>query len=632
MHTCVPRLLVMVVAAVLAVAPVDAAQLAFSPADFPAGALVPPDDATLKTELAVDKAYQALTAASADCYADAVELLAFGKPADQALSGCLTAASTKFDAAVSKVGPLLPPCLTQAQLALHKAHLTTSLAASNDAIFCAGTVDPTTGLRVPAAAAVDDFRRTAELVRKLHQAREKARASHLQKLTQALRKPDPDGAKRTKARAGWLQKNAKALATFAAKTAKLAAKDQLPSCFAPVVPEVASLLDARAVDTFGAATVGVTDVYVLANGDDGRPVAEVVGIELANGDVRQLDVTFLDPPLDPSPYFRIVLDANGGNATLEIRNAAGQLMKPNAPVQTILANADMIGLAAGVEAVVVRDAPTSELVTAIGAFVARRYAYLRAVAILGSLDSVLVYDHLNVPPVTDPPAPTDQWDDQCYKKDFECSSIAPDTIDVGWIRLFPPSSGTAHISFLDCCLRHDVDFYCGGTYGDFLTANGRLIDCIQDAISGSNLPPIQRGIQLAVWTVLFSGVYVPYTSDDAETGMGFCSSDGSDWNSPEESETCLRRQQSCLCEGNEPAPLCDEPCRINDCSNPPPARYQQSSWEQDCTEDFGCIWHCVGGGVWQAQQCNGRGDGQYVTCQPASCIPPGPQPPAAQCP
>jgi hypothetical protein len=378
---------------------------------------------------------------------------------------------------------------------------------------------------------------------------------------------------------------------------------------------------------------GLTDQQIMTTAE-GRLHFDITAFEENDGARRRFIVR-------TSNFDRIEyrVDDDGNDLTLTILDEHGIPLRAPAAATFLLANVDQQEMDAASEAQALRLNANTELLTqTLATFVARHAQKVSAAAELKSLDLAQIFVRLQVVPYVDPSPITDNWDDQCFKKDFECSSVAPNDIEVTyykWVdvegKILPRLvKRTAVISFLECCLRHDVDFYCGGTWADFLHANAVLVDCVTDQIAASALPPIQKLAQLAWWSVIFSGTFIPYTSDDAETGMGWCSSDGSDWNSPGESETCERRQQSCLCGGSEPAPLCDSPCEINDCSLPVPERYERSAWQDMCVDE--CHWVCLGGGVWGREECRTRGDGQDFDCAPSSCTPADPQPSPSECP
>jgi hypothetical protein len=256
---------------------------------------------------------------------------------------------------------------------------------------------------------------------------------------------------------------------------------------------------------------------------------------------------------------------------------------PLEPLQALLEQADLEGLDAAAEAATAAQVDPVTFGEVVLIQQLRANAYLGAARTLLTLDPAVIYAHLGETLPIEPggPPPCDPAD-VCYKKDFECSSVAPNGINVGF-----RSGGrrrTARISFLACCQQHDIDFYCGGTKDDFHDANNRLVTCIRQQINASPASAFQKALLRGWWTMIFSMTHLRYTFDDSSRGLGFCSSDGSDRNSPEESEMCLCRQHSCLCGGSEPVPLCDDMCRVNSCTLAPPARFQESAWvaQQGC--------------------------------------------------
>src|SRR5262249_37473516 len=105
-----------------------------------------------------------------------------------------------------------------------------------------------------------------------------------------------------------------------------------------------------------------------------------------------------------------------------------------------------------------------------------------------------------------------------------------------------------------------------------------------------------------------------------------------DFNGPDTPQ----RQQSCMCGGTEPTPLCNDPCLVNDCG-PPEAGYTLSDFDLACNQTGG-EWGCkevidrqtgeVVARSWTTEAYDERGDGHYRSnYRPAQCTPPGPPPP-----
>jgi hypothetical protein len=282
------------------------------------------------------------------------------------------------------------------------------------------------------------------------------------------------------------------------------------------------------------------------------------------------------------------------------------------------------------------------------AFAMRRGNWLHAGAVAGSLQPGRILDvyagHLQTPGdlavvLGKPPFDAD-WSRHCYTdgQDFECSDqgdiVIPESITlhyqvvVGWFLFFPIfEERSVQIDWTDCCLKHDRDFFCGGDFGDFHQANLDLANCVADKIFAS-IPGLDLAEAAAAtwwWSVFYFGTNVGNLLTDVP---GWPAPSGSGWRQ----DLFDRRSESCLCGGTEPVPLCDEPCEVNDCSSSPPALYRRSAWVDMCVPS--CEWACVqtqGGGSWQPQTCDERGDGALYGCQPSGCTPGDPQPPPDLC-
>jgi hypothetical protein len=268
-----------------------------------------------------------------------------------------------------------------------------------------------------------------------------------------------------------------------------------------------------------------------------------------------------------TPGLAVSIEAPWGNAEIV----------PIRRLVDLLDDADLEGLDAEAEADLAAQVDAVTLGEVVLIQHMRANAYLAAARILLSLDPTAIWTHLGIVPPVDPSGPPPcAPEDVCFNKDFECSSIAPNDIEVSYRE--NRRRRTARISFLDCCLRHDVEFYCGGTRDDFHASNNRLIECVRNQITASPISDFKKGLLRAWWTLVFSATHLRYSFDDDDRGLGFCSIDGSDRNSPEESAKCLCRQQSCLCGGQQPVPLCSNPCRVNACTLPLPARFREFAW------------------------------------------------------
>jgi hypothetical protein len=216
------------------------------------------------------------------------------------------------------------------------------------------------------------------------------------------------------------------------------------------------------------------------------------------------------------------------------------------------------------------------------------------------------------------------WSQHCYDADFECSDVGdlviPEGITLDWF------GSSWDIDWRDCCLRHDVDFFCGGDQNAFFAANLRLANCVSNTIVQSDAPWIIEGPAAGWWWLVF------YTG----TNVGNLLTNIPGWPAPDvpgwRGELFERRQRSCLCGGDEPTPICGEPCEVNDCSAPAPQRLRRAAWEDACVPT--CEWACLQTsteGTWFTRITTYREDGTRVGSITTACDPGEPEPPPEDC-
>lgn len=231
-------------------------------------------------------------------------------------------------------------------------------------------------------------------------------------------------------------------------------------------------------------------------------------------------------------------------------------------------------------------------------------------------------------PVIQPQPPWNEgWSEQCYTGDFECSDqgpiVVPERITIEWdewVGFFEFEPRSVTIDWTDCCLVHDRAFYCGGDLAAFMDANATLAGCVADRIQGSGAPLLQRGPASEFWWSYF---FFGTTVGNAVTAFP-----GWPWAG---SERFAARQQTCLCGGDQPVPLCDLPCEVNTCEAAEPLRLAPQSWQNLCVPT--CEWSCVQREedfAWEPTMCIYNSDGSRSNCAVSTCDP-GTPPPTEAC-
>ncbi len=190
---------------------------------------------------------------------------------------------------------------------------------------------------------------------------------------------------------------------------------------------------------------------------------------------------------------------------------------------------------------------------------------------------------------------------ECYGKkglyqdqDFKCSAGAPQGTVILTV------NGLTAVDFRECCLEHDRAFFCGGvttsgqstgngpgSWKAWQQANANLVSCIgQSLLEGyTSNATTPYGLLIGAWEIYFSFTGNIFIWKDS-TLVGDAWANG--WNDP---AILDRRLDTCLCGGDQPVPLCENHCRVNQCTEPAPALLDKTAFEDRC--DNTCIWTCV---------------------------------------
>ncbi len=180
----------------------------------------------------------------------------------------------------------------------------------------------------------------------------------------------------------------------------------------------------------------------------------------------------------------------------------------------------------------------------------------------------------------------------CTEHDMGCSGglATPD----GKLNFWFPCAGSFSVDVYDCCYKHDVDIYCSTSYGDALSKDYDVVNCIHAKI-------IEAGFEAMSWTCIWVFGPLLLAFFTVTSIIGYIGALIWDYKS-ELVNYNGSHKDSCLCGGTKPTECCDSDkvrsiCLDKDCKKVDLCKAKgkrinnpQCNPQKKC---FNCFWKCL---------------------------------------